>query len=246
MRFGAARRIGLSCGVDFDTPIRTRTRTVRDAIAEAEQSAGRQAGSVRLLAISKTQPAAAVRAAHGCGVRDFGENYLQEALPKIDALAGLDIAWHFVGAVQSNKARDIARRFHWVHTIDREKVAARIDAAAERPVDVCLQVNIDAEPQKAGVAPDALPELAQRVAALPNLRLRGLMAIPRPVDAQAGFSMRSPRLPARIGIPFPWACRGTSRRLSQRVRPSCASALRCSACAVPEPTCGGARSPQTN
>ena len=120
-------------------------------------------------------------------MRDFGENYAQEAIAKIDALANLDIVWHFVGAIQSNKTRDIARHFHWVHTVDRLKVATRLDAAAERTLNVCIQVNVDAEPQKAGVEPAELPDLIACVAELPRLKLRGLMVIPAPGDTRSSF-----------------------------------------------------------
>ena len=160
---------------------------VRTAIRRAEEAAGRRPGGVRLLAVSKTRSAAEVRDAHADGLRDFGENYVQEAIAKIDALTDLDIVWHFVGAIQSNKARDIARHFQWVHTVDRLKVATRLDAAAERPLDVCIQVNVDAEPQKAGVDPAELPSLVDRVAELPRLKLRGLMVIPAPGDTRSSF-----------------------------------------------------------
>ena len=160
---------------------------VRTAIRRAEEAAGRRPGSVRLLAVSKTRSAAEVRDAHAEGLREFGENYAQEAIAKIDALTDLDIVWHFVGAIQSNKARDIARHFQWVHTVDRLKVATRLDAAAERPLNVCIQVNVDAEPQKAGVDPAELPSLVDRVAELPRLKLRGLMVIPAPGDTRSSF-----------------------------------------------------------
>lgn len=173
----------VSCRID----VAARIRTVRDELADAERHAGRAAGSVRLLAVSKTMPAAMVRAACAAGLRDFGENYLQESAAKIEALADLDLVWHFIGAIQSNKTRDIARHFHWVHTVDRLRIASRLDAAASRPLNVCIQVNVDAEPQKAGVAPDALPALVAEVAALPNIRLRGLMVIPRPGDTRPSF-----------------------------------------------------------
>ena len=160
---------------------------VRAAIQLAEQAAGRPPGSARLLAVSKARTAAEVRGAHAYGVRDFGENYLQEAVAKINALADLDIVWHFIGAIQSNKTRDIARHFQWVHTVDRLKVAVRLDAAATHDIDVCLQVNVDAEPQKAGVEPIALPDLISGVLELPRLRLRGLMVIPAPGHTRSSF-----------------------------------------------------------
>lgn len=154
---------------------------VRARIAAAAERAGRDPGSIRLVAVSKTQPPEAVAAAWQAGQREFGENYLQDALPKLDALAGRDLTWHYIGQLQSNKTRDIAERFHWVHTIDREGVARRLSdqrPAALPPLEVCLQVNVSGESRKGGVAPERLPALAEAVAALPRLRLRGLMSIP--------------------------------------------------------------------
>ncbi|MXY51097.1 MAG: YggS family pyridoxal phosphate-dependent enzyme [Gammaproteobacteria bacterium] len=158
---------------------------VEAAIRAAEARAGRPSGVVRLLAVSKTRAAAEVASLRAAGIEDFGENYLQEALPKIRELAGQGITWHFIGAIQSNKTRDIARHFHWVHTVDRARVADRLNAAAHRTLDVCLQVNVDAEPQKAGVAPEETGELLARVKELDNLRPRGLMAIPKEGDGEA-------------------------------------------------------------
>jgi hypothetical protein len=158
-------------------------QAVRRRIRAAELACGRPEGSVRLLAVSKTQPAAVLRAAYGLGQREFGENYLQEAVEKQDALADLDILWHFIGPIQSNKTRPIAERFDWVHGIDRLKIAQRLsDQRPEdiAPLNVCIQVNIGGESTKSGVAPAGLAGLAHAVAALPRLRLRGLMAIPAP------------------------------------------------------------------
>jgi pyridoxal phosphate enzyme (YggS family) len=158
-------------------------QAVRQRIRAAELACGRPQGSVRLLAVSKTQPAGVLRAAYGLGQREFGENYLQEAMEKQDALADLDILWHFTGPIQSNKTRPIAERFAWVHGIDRLKIAQRLsDQRPEEmaPLNVCIQVNIGEESTKAGVAPAGLAGLAHAVAALPRLRLRGLMAIPAP------------------------------------------------------------------
>lgn len=155
---------------------------VRKRIAHALQSAGRQRDAVRLVAVSKTQSVDKIRAAIAAGINEFGENYVGDALPKIAALRDERLCWHFIGAVQSNKTRDIARNFQWVQTLDRTKVARRL--AEQRPddaepLDVLIQVNIDAEPQKAGIAPEALAEFASNVLSMPRLRLRGLMAIPR-------------------------------------------------------------------
>lgn len=140
---------------------------------------GASSPAPRLLAVSKARDAAQVRAACAAGQREFGENYVQEAITKIKALADLDIVWHFIGAIQSNKTRDIADHFQWVHTVDRAKIASRLNAAATSVLDVCVQVNVDAEPQKAGVAPAELPALVAHIVGLPRLRLRGLMVIPR-------------------------------------------------------------------
>ena len=165
-----------------------RIEAVNAAIGDAQRRAGRAGGQAQLVAVSKARGAREIRAAYAGGQRDFGENYLQEAVPKLTALAGLDIVWHFIGAIQSNKTRDIARYFQWVHTVDRARIANRLNAAAERPLDICIQVNIDAEPQKAGVSPDELPDLVAQVRTLPQLRLRGLMAIPRPDgDCRSSF-----------------------------------------------------------
>ena len=164
-----------------------RIDSVRAAIAAAERRAGRAAGSVRLLAVSKTHPAREVRAAYQAGLRDFGENYAQEGVAKAAALADLAITWHFVGAIQANKTRLIAERFQWIHSVDRARVATRLNDAAPRPLDVCVQVNVDAEPGKAGVSAAALAPLLTHIKTLPHLRLRGLMAIPAAADTSAGF-----------------------------------------------------------
>lgn len=158
---------------------------VRARIREAAQASGRAPESVRLLAVSKTKPAADVREAHAAGLIDFGENYLQEALAKQAELADLALTWHFIGPIQSNKTRPIAEHFQWVHSVDRLKVAERL--CAQRPphlppLNVCLQVNVSGEDSKSGCSAAELPELAHAVAALPNLKLRGLMAIPEPTD----------------------------------------------------------------
>lgn len=167
---------------------RQRIETIRATIGDAERAARRCAGSVRLLAVSKARSVAEIRAVHAAGIADFGENYAQEGVAKALTLADLDITWHFIGAIQANKTRDIARHFQWVHSVDRARVARRLNAAAQRPIDVCVQVNADAETAKAGVAPQDAPALVEEVAALPRLRLRGLMAIPSPRrDPRTGF-----------------------------------------------------------
>ena len=163
---------------------------VRARIAAACADAKRDVRSVTLLAVGKTQPADALRAACAAGASSFGENYVQEGLEKIAALADLrdTIEWHFIGPVQANKTRSVAERFDWVHSIDRLRIAQRLSdqrPAQLAPLQVCLQVNIDAQASKSGVAPAELPALAHAVAALPNLRLRGLMAIPAPTPDMA-------------------------------------------------------------
>jgi PLP dependent protein len=147
--------------------------------------AQRPKGSVQLLCVSKTQPPEAVRAAHAAGERQFGENYVQEALAKIEALAGLraTLVWHLIGPLQSNKTRAVAAAFDWVHSVDSLKLAQRLNdqrPADLPPLQVCLQVNVDAEASKSGLPPADVPALAHAVAALPRLHLRGLMSIPAP------------------------------------------------------------------
>ncbi|MGI9259084.1 MAG: YggS family pyridoxal phosphate-dependent enzyme [Gammaproteobacteria bacterium] len=139
----------------------------------------------KILAVSKRQPVAAIRSAYECGLRDFGENVVQEALPKIEALAALDICWHFIGRIQSNKTRDIAEHFDWVHTIDRLKIAQRLNDQRPHfapPLNVCIQINQAGESQKGGIAESELSELSAAVAELPALRLRGLMSLPPATD----------------------------------------------------------------
>ncbi len=164
--------------------------SVTRRIQKATLAAGRAPGSVRLLAVSKTRPPADLRQAHAVGQRAFGENYLQEALEKIEALRDLpDLEWHFIGPIQSNKTRQIAAHFHWVHSVDRLKVARRLSEQrddTQPPLNICLQVNIDDEATKSGCRLAELPELAGAIARLPNLRLRGLMAIPDPNQADSG------------------------------------------------------------
>ena len=161
---------------------------VHAQIEAACQAAGRTAGSVQLLAVSKTWGADAVRAAHAAGQSAFGENYIQEAVDKITALRDLPLQWHCIGPIQSNKTRLVAEHFDWVHSIDRLKIAQRLSAqrpAHLPPLQVCLQVNVDGGANKSGVSPQELPALALAVAALPHLRLRGLMTIPEPAESEA-------------------------------------------------------------
>lgn len=162
-------------------------QAVEATIADAVQAADRPASSVRLLAVSKTFPMEAVLEAVAAGQRAFGENYLQEGVEKIAAVAraqpNTELEWHFIGPIQSNKTRPIATNFAWVHTVERLKIAQRLSEQRPPelgPLNICLQVNISGEATKSGATAAELPELARQVAALPNLRLRGLMAIPEP------------------------------------------------------------------
>jgi pyridoxal phosphate enzyme (YggS family) len=161
---------------------------VSERIRAAAEAAQRDAGSVHLLAVSKTKPAQAVREAYAAGMRDFGENYLQEALGKQAELTDLPLSWHFIGRIQSNKTRAIAENFAWVHSVDRLKIAQRL--SEQRPADlpplnICIQVNVSGEASKSGCTPADLPALAEAISALPRLKLRGLMAIPEPTDDRA-------------------------------------------------------------
>ena len=160
-----------------------RLAEVRRRIRAAAEAAGREAEEVALLAVSKTKPASDIVAAYREGQRQFGENYLQDAMPKIDALADLAIEWHFIGRLQSNKAAEISRHFAWVHGIDQHRHAVRLSdhrPVQAPPLQVCIQVNLSGEATKGGVQPAELPALAHVVAGLPRLRLRGLMTLPSP------------------------------------------------------------------
>lgn len=171
-------------------------------IHQAAQAAGRDDQSVKLIAVSKMQPAAAIAQAYACGQRDFGENYLQEALEKQAELTALSsLQWHFIGPIQSNKTRPIAENFTWVHSIDREKVAQRLNDQRPPhlpPMQVCLQVNIDDESTKAGVPLTELPKLAKAVSHMPRLQLRGLMAIPAASNTSAQQHQAFARLRAAL------------------------------------------------
>lgn len=180
---------------------------VGERIREAAQASGRDLDGIGLLAVSKTKPAAAVREAFAAGVRDFGENYLQEALDKQAELSELPLIWHFIGPIQSNKTKPIAEHFAWVHSVDRLKIAQRLSEQRPTglpPLNICLQVNVSAEASKSGCAPAELAALAQAVSQLPNLRLRGLMAIPEPTDDVAAQRAAFARLrELRDGLPLP-------------------------------------------
>jgi pyridoxal phosphate enzyme (YggS family) len=175
-----------------------RLRQVVARVHAAELQYGREIASVHILPVSKTRSAEEMAAVAELGIAElgqaFGENYLQEALDKIAALADRDLQWHFIGPIQSNKTAQIAQHFHWVHSVDRLKIAQRLNdqrPAELPPLNVCLQVNVSGEASKSGIALDELPALAEQVASLPRLRLRGLMAIPAasedPVAQRAAF-----------------------------------------------------------
>lgn len=170
------------------TDITEHLSTIRERVRKAAERSGRNADAVTIVAISKHQPVTALQEAYRAGQRHFGESYAQEAVPKIEALGSLDAVWHFVGRIQANKTRAIAERFHWVHTLDRERIARRL--AEQRPyhappLNVLIQVNVG-DPRKAGVAPEDAARLADAVQGLERLRLRGLMTI-----APAGLDARS-------------------------------------------------------
>lgn len=170
------------------TTIVANLQAVHARIRAACRAAGRPEDAVRLLAVSKTWPAACVREAVAAGQRAFGENYMQEGMAKITEFANLGLEWHFIGPLQSNKTRPVAENFAWVHSIDRLKIAARLSAQRPPPyppLAVCIEVNVSGEASKSGCLPSAAADLAHAVAALPNLRLRGLMTIPEPSDDMA-------------------------------------------------------------
>ena len=161
---------------------------VEARIRAAALAVQRDVTSIHLLAVSKTKPAGALREAHAAGIRDFGENYLQEARAKQLELADLPLCWHFIGPIQSNKTRDIAEHFAWVHSVDRLKIAQRLSEQRQAnlpPLNICIQVNVSGEASKSGCTPADLPALAAAISALPRLKLRGLMAIPEPTEDRA-------------------------------------------------------------
>jgi pyridoxal phosphate enzyme (YggS family) len=165
-------------------------QAVRGRIARAAAAAGRDPLSVTLLAVAKTHPAVLVERAFAAGQRSFGENYVQEAVEKMDALAGKGLEWHMIGPLQSNKTRLAAARFDWVQSVDNEKLARRLSGqrpAGLAPLNVLIQVNVSGQASKSGVAPEQVAGLANAITALPNLKLRGLMAIPEPAADAARY-----------------------------------------------------------
>ncbi|WP_236178824.1 MULTISPECIES: YggS family pyridoxal phosphate-dependent enzyme [Pseudomonas] len=196
---------------------------VSSRIQAATKAARRDENSVQLLAVSKTKPAEALREAYAAGLRDFGENYLQEALGKQLELADLPLIWHFIGPIQSNKTRSIAEHFAWVHSVDRLKIAQRL--SEQRPADlpplnICIQVNVSGEASKSGCTPQDLPALAQAISALPRLKLRGLMAIPEPTDdhaeQDAAFAAVQ-KLQASLDLPLDTLSMGMSHDLESAI-----------------------------
>lgn len=209
-----------------DTELLARWQTVCAQLRAAEQAAGRPVRSVDLLAVSKLHPAQAIRHLHAAGQTAFGENYVQEALDKMSELADLPLQWHLIGPLQSNKTQQVAAHFDWVHSVDRLKIAQRLSAQRPPqlpPLQICLQVNIDAEDSKSGCALADLPALAEAVLALPNLRLRGLMAIPAPGNVAAHALLAKTasdllaRLPALAAQPFDTLSMGMSDDLAEAV-----------------------------
>ena len=168
------------------TVIADNIHQIRQKIVELATKYDRSAANILLLAVSKTRSLDELQTAYDAGQRAFGENYLQEALHKIQSLDHPDIEWHFIGAIQSNKTRDIAQAFQWVHSIDRVKIANRLSEQRNPdlpPLNICLQINICDETTKSGISLERLPQIAMQVARLPNLKLRGLMAIPAKTDS---------------------------------------------------------------
>lgn len=164
-------------------------------ISEYATDYGRQPDSVHLLAVSKKHPAAMIREAYQYGLRRFGENYLQEALEKMNQLTDLDIEWHFIGPIQSNKTREIASHFDWVHSVDRLKIAHRLNEQRPDdlpPINICLQVNISQESSKSGMSLAELDDICENISHMKRVHLRGLMAIPAPAD-----DLEQQRLPFR-------------------------------------------------
>ncbi len=163
------------------TEITDHLADIIERVARAAERAGRSPSSVTIVAVGKQQPSTSIAAAQRAGLRHFGESYVQEALPKIAALAHLDLTWHFVGKLQTNKTRDVAETFDWVHTVDRLKIAERLSeqrSPSAAPLNVLIQVNQGDETQKGGARPEDVAELARAIAALPRLTLRGLMTLP--------------------------------------------------------------------
>jgi pyridoxal phosphate enzyme (YggS family) len=183
------------------TEITDHLAEIIERVARAAEHAGRSANTVTIVAVSKQQPASAIVIAHQSGVENFGESYVQEALPKMAELADLPLVWHFVGRLQANKTRQVAQHFDWVHTVDRLKIAERLSEQRSpfaAPLNVLIQVNLSGEPQKAGVQPDETADLARAITALPRLTLRGLMTLPPHGDAASRWFAQLAELRTRL------------------------------------------------
>lgn len=182
---------------------------VLEQIEAACSRAGREAETVQLLAVSKTHPSEALREMYATGQRAFGENYLQEALEKIEALSDLDIEWHFIGHVQRNKTKHLAEKFAWVHGVDRLIIAERLSgqrSATQPPLNICLQVNIDGQDTKDGCQPEEVAQLVSQISQLPHLKLRGIMVIPAPNNTSALMDARKlfDQVKAQHANPLDW------------------------------------------
>jgi pyridoxal phosphate enzyme (YggS family) len=208
---------------DLMSTIADNISLVSSRIHAATLAANRAENSVQLLAVSKTKPAQALREAYAAGLRDFGENYLQEALGKQLELADLPLIWHFIGPIQSNKTRAIAEHFDWVHSVDRLKIAQRL--SEQRPADlpplnICIQVNVSGEASKSGCTPADLPALANAISELPRIKLRGLMAIPEPTEdraAQDAAFAAVQSLQASLNLPLDTLSMGMSHDLESAI-----------------------------
>ncbi|MDZ4299047.1 MAG: YggS family pyridoxal phosphate-dependent enzyme [Moraxellaceae bacterium] len=209
-----------------ETALIARWQQVQQQITQAEKNADRPAGSVQLLAVSKLHSAEAIRCLYQAGQRCFAENYVQEALGKMQALHDLSIEWHLIGPLQSNKTREVAEHFAWVHSVDRLKIAQRLSAQRPDflpPLNICLQVNIDDEDSKSGCSLEDLPALAEAVLELPNISLRGLMCIPQAGNQHAlaalakTHSQLVARLPALTQPPFDTLSMGMSDDLAAAI-----------------------------
>jgi PLP dependent protein len=206
--------------------LRERLTETRTRISSAATRHGRRPESVGLIAMSKQQPASSIRTLAEYGQRDFGENYLQEAMSKRAALADLDLVWHFTGQLQANKTRTVAENFQWVHTLDRERIAVRLNEQRPHhapPLEVCIQVRLADEPGKGGAALEELALLAHRLAELPRLRLRGLMCLPPPRETfaeQQAFFAHLAQLQAALsgeGLPLDTLSMGMSNDLEAAI-----------------------------
>lgn len=204
----------------------SRWHQVRDEIAQACEQAGRTPNAVQLLAVSKLHSADAMAALNAHGQRDFGENYVQEALDKMQTLADRDIVWHLIGPLQSNKTSDVAAHFDWVHSVDRLKIARRLNdqrPAELAPLNICLQVNIDDETSKSGCTLAELPALVEAVMVMPRLKLRGLMVIPKTGDTSAFATLAKThaailaRLPTQSASAFDTLSMGMSADITEAI-----------------------------